>query len=210
MVIVTTPMCKRILELAGIKDFKVNVKPDNEEANFAIVLSENKTKLPSLTIKLNTFSQIKESIEKVSEYNDGEIATDLGDVLDNIYNDFDVANRWTDRYQRDNLKRINFGIRVKVYSNFIKDIVEDMGFNIVDYKYDYIIFPDYLHIKKDDSANYELVELPTHKNVSLDPIKRAELRYSILEKITNKNKKFQLILNSSYNLKYHNTKFIRI
>ena len=191
MVIVTTPMCKKILELAGIKDFKVNVKPDNEEADFAIVLSENKTNLPSLAIKLNTFSQIKESIKKVSKYNeDEEIAAYLEDVLDNLYNGFDVATRWTDRYKRDYLKKINSGVRVKVYSKFIREIVEDMGFDIVDQKYDYIIFPDYLHIKKDDSANYELLELPTHKNVSLNPIKRAELRYSILEKITNKNKKF--------------------
>ena len=60
MIIVTTPMCKKILELAGIKDFKVNVNVDNEKADLAILLSENKTKLPSLAIKLNTFSQIKE------------------------------------------------------------------------------------------------------------------------------------------------------
>lgn len=191
MVIVTTPMCERILELAGIRDFKVNVKPDNEAADFAIVLSENKTNLPSLAIKLNTFFQIKESIEKVSEYNrDEQIATGWGDLLDNLYSDFDVATRWTDRYKRDHLKKINSGIRVKVYSNFIRDIVEDMGFNIVDNKYDYIIFPDYLHIKKDNSANYELVELPTHNNAPLNPIKRAEIRYSILEKITNKNNLF--------------------
>ena len=189
MIIATTPMCNRILELAGIKDFKVNVKPDNEKADFAILLSENKTNLPSLAIKLNTFSQIKESIKKVSKYNeDKEIATDLEDVLDNLYNDFDVATRWTDKYERDYQRKVNSRIRVKVHSNFIKDIVEDMGFNIVNQKYDYIIFPDYLNIKKEDFMDFELVELPTHKNTPLDPIKRAELRYSILDKISNENK----------------------
>jgi len=190
MIIVTTPMCKKILELSGIKDFKINANPDNEKVDFAILLSENKTNLPSLAIKLNTFSQIKESIKEVSQYNeDKKIATDLKDVLNNLYNDFDVATRWTDEYKKPHLKKINSEIRVKVYSKFIKDIVEDMGFSIVNEKYDYIIFPDYLNIKKDDSANYDLVELPTHKNTPLDPIKRAELRYSILEKIA--NKKFQ-------------------
>jgi len=191
MIIVTTPMCKKILELSGIKDFKINTNPDNEKADFAILLSENKTNLPSLAIKLNTFSQIKESIKKVSQYNeDTRIATDLEDILINLYNGFDVTTRWTYKYKKNHLKKINSEIRVKVYSKFIRDIVEDMGFNIVNEKYDNIIFPDYLHIKKDDSVNYELVELPTHKNTSLDPIKRAELRYSILEKIANKNKKF--------------------
>ena len=191
MIIVTTPMCKKILELSGIKNFKINAKPDNEKADFAILLSENKTNLPSLAIKLNTFSQIKESIKKVSQYNeDKEIATDLENVLGNLYNGFDVATRWTDEYEKNHLRKINSEIRVKVYSKFIRDIVEDMGFNIVNKKYDYIIFPDYLHIERDDFANYDFVELPTHKNTPLNPIKRAELRYSLLEKISNKNKKF--------------------
>ncbi|MDR2967378.1 MAG: hypothetical protein LBU74_05475 [Methanobacteriaceae archaeon] len=185
MLIVTTPMCKKILELAGIKDFKVNVKPDNEKADFAILLSENMTNLPSLSIKLNTFSQIKESIKKVSKYNeDEEVATDLKDILDNLYNNFNVANRWTNINKKKHLKRVNSRIKVKVYSQFIRDIVEDMGFNIVNQGHDYIIFPDYFHLKNDDLTDCELVELPTHQNVPLNPIKRAELRYSILEKIT--------------------------
>ena len=194
MIIVTTPMCKKILELAGIKDFKVNVNVDNEEADLAILLSESKTNLPSLAIKLNTFSQIKESIKKVSKYNEDEkIAFDLENILDSLYDGFEVANRWSDKQEKSHLKKINSAIRVKVYSEFIKDIVEDMGFNIVDEKYDYIIFPDYLHLKKDDSNNYGLVELPTHKNTPLDPIKRAEIRYSILEKISHGNKKIKRI-----------------
>ena len=183
MIIVTTPMCKKVLELAEIKDFKVNAKPDNEKADLAILLSENKTKLPSLAIKLNTFTQIKESIEKVSKYNENMVATDLEEILDNLYNDFDLATKWTDEGKKHSLKEINSQIKVKVYSQFIKDIVEDMGFNIVNEDYDYLIYPDYLDIKKDDSMNYEFVELPTHQNAPLDPIKRAELRYSILEKI---------------------------
>ncbi|MCL2157160.1 MAG: hypothetical protein FWH54_03965 [Methanobrevibacter sp.] len=185
MLIVTTPMCKKILELAGIKDFKVNVNVDNEKADLAILLSENKTNLPSLAIKLNTFTQIKESIQMVYEYNEEkEIATDLDDILDNLFNGFDLATKWSNENEKQDLKKINSKFRVKVYSRFIKDIVGDMGFNIVEEEYDYIIFPDYLDIKKDDSADYELVELPTHKNAPSDPIKRAELRYSILEKIS--------------------------
>ncbi|MCL2114989.1 MAG: hypothetical protein FWH29_02075 [Methanobrevibacter sp.] len=193
MFIVTTPMCKEILKLAKIKDFKVNVKVDNEKADLAILLSENKTKLPSLAIKLNTFSQIKESIRKVSKYNeDKAVATDLENILDNLYNNFDVANRWSDEHKRNKLQTINSQIKVKVYSKFIKDIVEDMGFNIVNQNPDYVIFPDYLQLKIDEDADYVLVELPTHKNAPLNPIKRAEIRYSILEKISHNIKNFKL------------------
>jgi len=191
MVIVTTPMCKKILELAGIKDFKVNIKVDNEKADLAILLSENKTKLPSLAIKLNTFSQIKESIEKVSRFReDEEIATDIKYVLDNLFNGSDIATKWTDKNKKNNLRNINSRFQVKVYSKFIKDIVEDMGFNIVEEGYDYVIFPDYLDLQKDDFTDCELIELPTHNNVPKDPIKRAELRYSLLEKISSENNRF--------------------
>ena len=67
MIVVTTPMCKQIVEWAGLKEFKVNKFPDEEEADFAILLSESKVKMDSLAIKINTFSQIKESIKTVSK-----------------------------------------------------------------------------------------------------------------------------------------------
>ena len=66
MIVVTTPMCKQIVEWAGLKEFKVNKFPDEEEGDFAILLSESKVKMDSLAIKINTFGQIKESIKIVS------------------------------------------------------------------------------------------------------------------------------------------------
>ena len=35
MIVVTTPMCKEIVEWAGLADFKVNKHPDNEDGDFA-------------------------------------------------------------------------------------------------------------------------------------------------------------------------------
>ena len=67
MIVVTTPMCKQIVEWAGLDDFKVNKHPDNEDGDFAILLSESKVKMDSLAIKINTFGQIKESIKIVSD-----------------------------------------------------------------------------------------------------------------------------------------------
>ena len=40
MIVVTTPMCKQIVEWAGLKEFKVNKFPDEEEGDFAIFLSD--------------------------------------------------------------------------------------------------------------------------------------------------------------------------
>ena len=51
MIVVTTPMCKQIVEWAGLKKFKVNKFPDEEEGDFAILLSESKVKMDSLAIK---------------------------------------------------------------------------------------------------------------------------------------------------------------
>ena len=42
----------------GFDDFKVNKHPDNEDGDFAILLSESKVKMDSLAIKINTFGQI--------------------------------------------------------------------------------------------------------------------------------------------------------
>ena len=36
MSVVTTPMCRQIVEWAGLKEFKVNKFPDEEEGDFAI------------------------------------------------------------------------------------------------------------------------------------------------------------------------------
>ena len=70
-------------------------------------------------------------------------------------------------------------IDVKVYSEFLKDIVLDMGFNIVENNPQYVIYPDYL--KETVSEIDNLVEIPSHSFVSLNPFERIEARYSILE-----------------------------
>ena len=78
MKIVTTPMCEEIVKLAGIEHYEVNKNPDLEDGDLAILLSESKVKMDSIPIKLNTPSQIFESIKKVSKIantnlSDGEI-----------------------------------------------------------------------------------------------------------------------------------------
>ena len=65
MKIVTTPMCEEIVKFAGIEHYTVNKNPDLEEGDLAILLSESKVKMNSMPIKLNTPSQIFESIKKV-------------------------------------------------------------------------------------------------------------------------------------------------
>jgi len=79
-------------------------------------------------------------------------------------------------------------IKVKVYSNFITDIVADMGFSLVKEKPDFLVFPDYLKDdeNKDILGEIEImgdraVEIPSHKNAPLNPLERAQIRYNILE-----------------------------
>jgi hypothetical protein len=59
--------------------------------------------------------------------------------------------------------------------------VEDIGFDIVEENYDFVVYPDYM---KDEISENDIktIEIPSHKNVPLNPIKRAEMRYNILEK----------------------------
>ena len=172
MRIVTTPMCESILKYAGIGDYVVNKFPNKRDGDLAILLSESKTPLISLKIKLNTFKQIRNSIKIVSNFsNRGELSNkDLND----IFRDYDIAMKYLNNSN-------DLDIKVKVYSNFLKDIVEDMGFIVDDVDFDYVVFPDYL---KDDVVEKDnLVEIPSHSSVSKNPIERTELRYSILEDI---------------------------
>ena len=179
MIIVTTPMCSKILEFAGISNFKVNKNPDEEEGDLAILLSESKVNMNSLKIKLNTFNQIKESIIEVSKYSSNGIITDKD--INNIFSNYPIAMKWlnSDKEMHDK----NSKISIKVYSEFLKDIVKDMNFNLSEYNPDYIIFPDYMEdlIEKDNKSKF--ISIPTHNNISKDPIKRGEIRYSILENI---------------------------
>lgn len=219
MKIVTTPMCEKILEFAGIINYKVNKNPDNEEGDIAIILSESDTKMDSLKIKLNTFTQIKNSLVQVSKLKkipnnklninysipDDNFNSDIEELslknndlflnesdlssklISDIFSNYSLALDWLDNDKKRDFRKKNLNIRVKVYSLFLRDIVEDMGFTIVelednDSKSDYTIFPDYMNFNNKDGSNI-LISIPTHNNAPKDPIKRAELRYSILNNL---------------------------
>ena len=200
-------MCEKILEFAGINDYKVNKNPDDEKGDLAILLSESKTKMKSLKIKLNTFSQIYNSIIEVSKYNSHKFKNE--DTIENntteIFSSYPLAKLWLNTSKKKELQEKNSKTKVKVYSKFLLDIVKDMGFKIVDFDnngidsdnideitadVDYIIYPDYMEITEDNSIKnennkykYKIISIPTHKNVPKDPIKRAELRYYLLTKL---------------------------
>jgi len=60
-----------------------------------------------------------------------------------------------------------------------------MGFTIVtDDSCDFLIYPDYLkeELKRElEETGERAVELPSHSNAPLNPVKRARMRYEILE-----------------------------
>ena len=74
MKIITTPMCEEIVKLAGISEYIVNKFPDEEEGDLAIALSESNVEMDCVPIKINTPSQIFESIKKVSKINEKELS----------------------------------------------------------------------------------------------------------------------------------------
>ncbi len=171
MKIVTTPMCEEVVRLAGITDYAVNKHPDEEDGDLAILLSESKVEMDSLPIKLNTPLQIFESIKEVSKIAGNELSDEDIKIF---FKDYDLSCK----YLNSDFKR---KINVKVYSEFLKDIVLDVGFNIVDDNPDFVIYPDYLKEKVEESDN--LVEIPSHSCVSLNPFERIEVRYAILESL---------------------------
>ena len=207
MIVVTTPMCKQIVEWAGLKEFKVNKFPDEEEGDFAILLSESKVEMDSLAIKINTFSQIKESIKTVSKalFERGLIEKIIDDEeIDAIFNDYenDVKYALLDEEQFNRLRESNKNKKVKVYSEFLKDMVLDIGADVIDFTYDkngydedkandlgidfdYLVYPDYLEgevLKREnpESDEFKLIKILSHNNISKDPILKAESRYEIL------------------------------
>lgn len=171
MKIVTTPMCEEIVKLAGVSDYVVNKHPDEEDGDLAILLSESKVTMNSLPIKLNTPSQIFQSIKEVSKIASNELSDEY--VL-SLFDDYELSKK----YLNSNFKR---DVDVKVYSEFLKDIAIDFGFNIVDEGYDYVIYPDYLKEKVAEEDN--LVEIPSHGSISKNPFERIEVRYGILENL---------------------------
>ena len=180
MNIVTTLMCKKILDLAGINDYNIAVHPSKDDGDFAILLSESKVDMDSLKIKLNTFKQIVESVIKVSEYSNKKL--DYDDVL-SMLEDYTFAYAWlSDNSKVKSLKDENSKINVSVKSKFLRDIVLDMNFNIDNDNFDYLIYPDYIEVDKNIDCSF--ISIPTHHNVPKNPIERAELRYAILLNIS--------------------------
>ncbi len=171
MKIVTTPMCEEIVRLAGISNYVVNKFPDEEDGDLAILLSESKVQMNSLPIKINTPSQIFESIREVSKIAGNELSDE---DIKKFFKEYELCNK----YLNSNFK---WDIDVKVYSEFLKDIVLDLGFNIVDSNFKYVIYPDYL--KNEVIEHENLVEIPSHNAVSKNPFEKVELRYRILENL---------------------------
>jgi len=172
MKIATTPMCQEILRLAGVSQFQIIKEGVYRDVDVAVVLSETKTHDDTSTefikLKLNTFNQIEDSIKLVSN----RLGTEpLGKNLSK-----GISNQ-----KRDENKKI----KIKVYSHFLRDIAEDMGFTIVtDDSCDFLIYPDYLkeELKRElEETGERAVELPSHSNAPLNPVKRARMRYEILE-----------------------------
>ncbi|WP_407374555.1 hypothetical protein [Methanobrevibacter sp.] len=162
-------MCEEIVKLVGIKDYIVNKNPDEEDGDLAILLSESKVKMDSLPIKLNTPSQIFESIKKVSQISGNELTDE--DVLV-FFDGYELAKKYLNSNNKND-------INVKVYSEFLKEIVDDAGFNIVSENFEYVLYPDYLKSKVEEDEN--LVEIPSHGSISKNPFERIEVRYAILE-----------------------------
>ena len=206
MIVVTTPMCRQIVEWAGLKEFKVNKFPDEEDGDFAILLSESKVKMDSLAIKINTFRQIKESIKTVSKafFEKNLIEKAIADEgIDSIFNDYknDVEYALLDENEFNEIRKSNKDKKVKVYSEFLKDIVLDIGADVIDFTYDkngnddkandlgmdfdYLVYPDYLEeevLKRENlkSNEFKVIKILSHNNISKDPILKAESRYATL------------------------------
>ncbi|MBU4534677.1 MAG: hypothetical protein KKF16_02335 [Euryarchaeota archaeon] len=198
MRIVTTPMCEPILKWAGVSEYMVNKNPDEEEADLAIVLSETNTRMKSIKIKLNTFFQIRKSVERLQNMIEVENSSNFSEKRDlniknsknNHLNNLNFKNqfmgrdsKWLDNDYRIKARKLNGKIKVTVYSNFLKDIVEDMGYSIVYEKPDFVVYPDYLEsVLETKSEGNNLIKVPSHENASLNPVKRAHFRYNLLEK----------------------------
>ncbi len=172
MKIVTTPMCEEVVRLAGINEYKLNKNPDMEEGDLAILLSESKVEMDSMAIKLNTPRQLFESIREVSKLAGHELSDD--EILE-FFNGYGLCLKYLEDHD-------NSHVRVKVYSNFLKDIILNIGFKIDDGNYDYAIYPDYMKDNIDEEGS-ELIEIPSHGFVSKNPFERIEVRYAILEKL---------------------------
>ena len=163
--------------------------------------------MDSFAIKLNTFSQIRESIKTVSDclFEKGLIEKAIADEeIVAIFNGYenDVKYALLDEEAFNEIRKSKEDKKVKVYSEFLKDMVSDIGADVMDFTYDkngndedfgynslsdfdYLVYPDYL--EKDvlerenlDSKDFKSIRISSHNNISKDPILKAESRYSIL------------------------------
>ena len=171
MKIITTPMCEEIVRLAGIDEYTINKFPDEEEGDLAIVLSESKVEMNAMPIKINTPRQVFESIKEVSKIAGSEL--DYEEIL-SFFEDYELSKK----YLNSDFKK---DVNVKVYSEFLKDIALDVGFNIDSESFDYVIYPDYLKDNVMETEN--LVEIPSHNSISKNPFEKIEVRYAILENL---------------------------
>ncbi|MDD2643733.1 MAG: hypothetical protein PHC65_03545 [Methanobacteriaceae archaeon] len=180
MKIVVTPMCEKIVLWAGICDYTVNKFPDTEKnMDIAIVLAERETNMDSINISLNTFKQIKESINKISQIFKTDIDEEtIEKIFKNNRDAYNIINNL------DNIRYENKDINVKVYSNFLKDIVCDLGFNIINDEntdYNIVIYPDYLSNQISmENKDCKLIKVASHSNVPNNPLERAVTRYNII------------------------------
>lgn len=167
MKIITTPMCEDVLRISGLEEYTV-VKPDEiRDADIAILLSETRSDIPKMSIKLNTFIQVYESIMKIQKRFNTIVNDEQVNVIKSLIDD-------------NNEKKVyRESTKVKVYSNFLKDTIIDMGFTIDDEDYDYVIIPDYL---VGENEVDDVVVVPSHRNVSNSIIERVKQRYDLLER----------------------------
>ena len=111
-----------------------------------------------------------ESIKKI-DFNNNLTDEEIISFFDN----YPLAKK----YLNNNVKN---SIHIKVYSNFLKDTAESMGFTIDDENYDYVVYPDYLADEVQNETQ-TLIEISSHNFVSKNPFVRLEKRYEILEKL---------------------------
>ena len=129
----------------------------------------------------------------------------IGDEeIESIFNDYedDVGYALLDENEFNEIRKSNNDKKVKVYSEFLKDIVLDIGADVIDFTYDkngndedkandlgidfdYLVYPDYLEgevLKREnpESDEFKLIKILSHNNISKDPILKAESRYEIL------------------------------
>lgn len=166
MRIVTTPMCEDILRIAGLKDYDVVEVSQLVDADIAIVLSETKTQLDTIRIKLNTYEQIIEAVYKVS------------DEFNTIADEDEITRIQVLIDDNNNKKDKRKDTKIKVYSNFLYETVNDMGYTICDDDYDYLVIPDFM---KEDIDDENIIIIPSHANVTKNIIERLKERYELLE-----------------------------